>query len=346
MSAGRANTLATESRTPDEGAAFWDSRLRSPLCTDADRTAFASWRAEDPAHAASFEKLQSGLRGLQEAYASSPELRAMRDHALGERAAPPLWRIAASVAVVLAAGAGGLWLASRPLPSPAPTLTPGSTPSAYQTAVGERTTMILSDGSKVTLNTRSRLEVAYTPTQRNVTLLSGQALFEVAHNAARPFVVTAGSRKVTAVGTAFDIRLDARQVRVTMVEGKVKVEPARPSLLQTIAPSEKHLVAGQELTASNQSAQVQVAKADVAAETSWRQGRVVFEDTPLPEAVAEMNRYAATPILIGDQSLDQYKVNGMFLTAQPLNFVSAIAAYFPVEAQSNAAGATVLTARR
>jgi transmembrane sensor len=335
-----------EPMSPNDAAAFWDARLRSPLCSDADRRAFEAWREADPANPAAFERLQIGLRALHEAVVSDPELRAMRDEAAAQHPARRHLRIAAGLAaVVLAGGSAAVWWSGQGLTgAPAPQLT-ASAPSIYQTGVGERTTVLLSDGSKVTLNTRTRLEVSYATGRRDVTLASGQALFEVAKDTARPFVVTAGSRRVTALGTAFDVRLDAKRVQVTLIEGRVSVTPVRTPVWNAVMPSERELEPGQKLVAANDSYASDLIKADISTETSWRQGRVVFEDTPLVAAVAEMNRYSQSPILIGDRSLDDIRVNGMFLTAQPMSFVGAVTTYFPIDARSGADGATVLTPR-
>ena len=242
-----------------EAAASWDRRLRSADCSEADRKAFEAWCALDPAHATAFDDLQLGIRSLKDAYADNPRLRAMRDNARALRPTLEPWKVAAGLAVVLLGGGAMTgWLTSRPA---APPTTPHleasrDTVSVYQTAVGERTTVVLSDGSKVTLNTRSKLVVGYTPGRRDVSLVSGQALFEVAKNANRPFVVTAGSRKVTAVGTAFDVKVDSRTVDVTLIEGKVRVDPSRPSLIQKIHTDVRRLVPGEQLVASNTSTAV------------------------------------------------------------------------------------------
>lgn len=334
--------------SPDEAAAFWDSRLRSPLCTEDDRAAFSAWRDADPAHAEAFDALQAGIGALHEAFNASAELRAMSDRALELKPRPRYGAIAAGLAAALVLGAGGWWAATVPAPAPAGASglqVASGQGSFFQTGVGERSTVTLADGSKVTLNTRSRVEVSYTPERRGITLISGQALFEVAKNKDRPFVVTAGPRLVTALGTAFDIRLDGQQVQVTMVEGKVKVEPTRPTLLQKVAATSRDLVAGQQLVATVDSLGSTVQRADAAKATSWRDGKVVFADTPLPEAVAEMNRYLPEPILVGDPALARHRVNGMFLTGQPMSFVGAVTAYFPVEARADANGATVLVPR-
>jgi transmembrane sensor len=339
-----------EIRTLAQQAADWDILLRSAACTAADREAFTAWCAADPANAEAFDGLQLGIQGLKQAYAASPRLRAMRDQARNLKPAPQPWRIAAGVAAAtLAAGALGGWVYTHQGQAGGTSLAtmelPRGAPSVYQTAVGERTAVTLSDGSVVTLNTQSRLVVNYTPGRRDVTLVAGQALFQVAKNATRPFVVTAGSRQVTAVGTAFDVRLDRRQVRVTLIEGKVKVEPAKGSLWRALPMGERDLVPGQRLVASNGSPAVTVALANVAVETSWREGVVVFNDTPLREAVAELNRYAPDPITVGDEALGDLRINGRFRTNEPAAFLGAVIAYFPVEAHRTPGGETVLTGR-
>ncbi len=330
-------------------AADWDIRLRSADCTAADREAFAAWCAADPAHAEAFDGLQSGIGALKEAYATSPRLRAMRDQARAVRPEPKPWRIAAGIAAaVIALGAVGGFVYTHQAGPEATLATmelPRGAPSVYQTAVGERTAVTLSDGSVVTLNTRSRMVVNYTPGRRDVTLVAGQALFKVAKNANRPFVVTAGSRQVTAVGTAFDVRLDRKQVKVTLLEGKVKVEPARGTLWRALPMGERDLTPGQQLVASNTMPVVNVAPTNVAVETSWRQGVVVFNDTPLAEAVAEINRYSPDPITVGDPELGRLRINGRFRTSEPQAFLGAVVAYFPVEAHRTASGETVLTGR-
>lgn len=347
MTAATSDIHSAEAASPDEAAAFWDSRLRSPLCTEEDRAAFAAWREREPANAAAFERLQSGIGALHEAFAASAELRAMHDRAMEVRPAPQWGRMAAGVAAAVTLGLSGWWAATARPPAPADggLQVASGQGSFHQTGVGELSTVTLSDGSKVTLNTRSRLEVDYTADRRTVKLISGQALFEVAKNKDRPFVVVAGPRQVTALGTAFDVRLDGEKVQVTMVEGRVKVEATRPTLLQKVATPERELVAGQQLTATLESLRPTVRQADAATTTSWREGRVVFAGTPLPQAVAEMNRYSQTPILVGDASLARVNVNGMFLTSQPMSFVGAVTAYFPVEARSRPDGATVLVPR-
>src|SRR6202035_2168216 len=106
---------------------------------------------------------------------------------------------------------------------------PGSA-GHYETATGERLAFTLNDGSQVTLDTQSELKVSFSSAERSVRLTRGQAFFEVAKDAKRPFVVEVNNRRFVAVGTAFDVRVDGDQVRVTMVEGTVRVEGERRGL--------------------------------------------------------------------------------------------------------------------
>lgn len=300
-----------------EEAARWDARLRSPECTDAERARFAAWREVDPARARAYDALQGAITDLAGAADDHPTLQGYRDAAFAKMrarsTARPRWAaagvaMAASLAVaalVYAGVEGGVF--------------DTSSDGQYVTALGERSTFTLDDGSVVTLNTSSRLVVDYTAETRAVALEEGQALFEVAKNPDRPFVVTAGAKAITALGTAFDVRLDAQAVTVTMVEGRVAVDDG-----------DQELVAGEQLVAA---AETVVRAADAERVTSWREGRVVFEDTALADAVAEMNRYAETKLVVDDPRVGSLRVNGLFRTGETDAFLRALVNYFPVRAQ-------------
>src|SRR3546814_615721 len=167
----------------------------------------------------------------------------------------------------------------------------------YRTAVGERLNVVLGDGSLVTLNTGTKLRVAFTSGERKVVLTRGQALFEVAKDAARPFVVEARGRRFVAVGTTFDVRVDSRRVQITMIEGTVKVEPnlvpsqAEPAV-DVAAEATTHktphkrvgelfITAGQQLIAAPTLAADEVRPANANRVSSWRNGTVVFEHSRL-----------------------------------------------------------------
>ncbi len=327
---------------PESGAAYWDARLRSPECTEVERTAFAEWRDADRANRAAFERLQSILHQLREAR-HRPELRSIRDVALDDAKSPRARHFTRAAAlVVLACGIGltGYWI-ERLNPSALSFFFSGPTvgPQTFATAVGERSTVPLDDGSTVSLNTQSRITVHYHQFQRQVTLLAGQALFEVAKDPRRPFVVYAGNQRITATGTAFDVRLDADQVRVTLVEGRVAVDSAvqvqdlRQSAPPASATARTELEPGEQLVASAGVVTPEVRHTNVEHVTSWREGRVVFEDAPLSEAIAEINRYSTTQILLTDAAMGELRVNGLFRTGQVSTFVNALQEYFPIDAR-------------
>jgi transmembrane sensor len=333
-------------------AAKWDARLRSVDCTEAEREAFAAWCRADSRHRQEYDELQAMLVALRES-GEVPEIRALREAALN--AAPPVsvrrrrllpfGLAAAAAAAVAIVGVAALrdYLPTGPMQNPVP---------AYATAIGERSTTRFEDGSVAVLNTNTQLAVDFTGAERRVTLLRGQALFEVAKDPARPFIVIAGEQRITAIGTVFDVRYEGDAVQVTLVEGVVDVAPAAPAGTHLVAavriPKPVRLSAGQQLvtTAIATPTMPQVATADLERATMWQQGRVFFEDAPLSQAVAEMNRYSNTQVVVGDASLDAYRVNGMFRTGQQSNFVLALEQYFPLEVEHDANGRIVLKAQR
>jgi transmembrane sensor len=319
-------------------AAEWDARLRSADCTDAERDAFAAWCRADPRHRQEYDTLQAMLAALR-ASGEVPEIRALREAALNvappvdarRRRLLPFGLAAAAAAVFVIVGVAALrgYLPTDPVQKPVP---------AYATAIGERSTTRFEDGSVAVLNTNTQLAVDFTGAERRVTLLRGQALFEVAKDPVRPFIVFAGEQRITAIGTVFDVRYEGDAVQVTLVEGVVDVAPAPPAGTHLVAavraPEPVRLTAGQQLvtTAIATPTVPQAATADLERATMWQQGRVFFEDAPLSEAVAEMNRYSTVQVVVADASLDAYRVNGMFRTGQQTNFVDALEQYYPLKA--------------
>jgi transmembrane sensor len=198
------------------------------------------------------------------------------------------------------------------------------------TQVGERSLLVLADGSKVTLNTASAVRADYSGHDRRLTLLRGEAFFDVAKDPNRPFVVTAGSRQVIAVGTAFNVRLQDRGVRVTLVEGKVRVTRSRPAdsgagVLESPGPA-VILVAGSALVAEA-NAPDRVERLDADRATSWRNGKLVFDGERLADVVAEMNRYSHKTLEITDPTLEDRKVSGVFEPTEGHAFAKALETY-------------------
>lgn len=336
-------------RIADE-TGYWDARLRAPDCTDADRARFAQWRDADASHRAAFDRLQMLIATLR-GETGRADVRGMRDAVVARvrrRQRRRTWSVAASIAFLLTGAAIWTLLPESSRWHPARVFSALADPGRYATGIGQRSTVTLRDGSTVELNTRTQLEVHFSDTRRSVKLVEGQALFHVAKNPQRPFVVYAGDREIVAVGTEFDVRLDADSVRVTLLEGRVEVERSGPAssrpqsldpgqqLVAELAPvagkaaANSTILASAEKTSAAQHGDAVVRTVDVGKFTSWREGRVFFEDLPLGQAVAEMNRYSAIQIEVDDPALSHLRVNGMFRAGEQEAFVTALQDYFPI----------------
>jgi len=178
------------------------------------------------------------------------------------------------------------------------------------------------------LDTDSAATVAFDEHERKIILTRGQAMFEVATQAQRPFVVYAGDQRVVATGTVFDIRLDRAAVEVTLLEGHVIVDQAGAAAGRD-GHSSASLNAGQRLVAKAGSA-VSVGAADVVQISGWTGGKLVFSGTRLADAVAESNRYTPAPISLAESSLSDMRINGVFRAGQPAEFARAVEQIYPV----------------
>jgi transmembrane sensor len=209
--------------------------------------------------------------------------------------------------------------------------------NVYSTQIGEQRSLILDDGSTVELNARSRLRLRFTDNERLIELLEGQALFRVAKDPSRPFVVTSGDARVRAVGTQFDVNRRKSNTTVTVIEGKVAVTPASapPSSEPTASASHTgraqippaihdhvtYLSAGEQLTLAPKLAAAP-RQANLAAATAWTQHRLVFDSVPLSEVAEEFNRYNKRPIVIRDAALKSFGVIGVFSSADPSSLLA------------------------
>jgi transmembrane sensor len=199
----------------------------------------------------------------------------------------------------------------------------------YATDIGEQRLITLDDGTTVELNARTRLRVNLQPRLRNVALLEGQALFHVAKDSARPFIVQSGTTSVRAVGTQFDVyRKDSGATVVTVVEGRVAVsaiEPAsaHPTSSNTApANSAAYLSAGEQVIVTAQSNTHATAQAaDVTAATAWTKREIVFQATSLSDVVEEFNRYNRHQLIIDDPTLRAVRVSGVFSSTEPASLL-------------------------
>ncbi len=345
MSPMLTRTTDLSTMTLGEAASHWLVKHDADSLSPEDRHAFEAWLAADPAHREAYERTQSMWDNF-ERDADPAELRALRTAALAIAPAPNRWpRIAAIASVCGVAVFGALNLNSArhshtdaPTPATIPSLT-----EKYSTARNERSTVTLSDGTVVTLNLGTTLDVAFTPAERSVRITQGQAFFEVAKNPHRPFVVAAADRRVTALGTQFDVRLDPDRVEVVLLEGKVSVDHEVPTMLERLNIRKAHveLKPGEKLIAAL-GEPVTVTDTNAQRATSWRQGWVVFDNETVGNAVAELNRYADRPLAVPDEFVRNLRLSGVFRVGQPDRFATIIQELLPVKAVEGTHGETVL----
>ncbi|MEJ0034942.1 MAG: FecR domain-containing protein [Gammaproteobacteria bacterium] len=188
----------------------------------------------------------------------------------------------------------------------------------YSTGIGEQRSIALRDGSTVNLNSRSRIRIDYSTRKRGVELLQGQALFHVAKDAARPFIVSAGTTQVRAVGTEFDVYRKPTGTVVTVVEGRVAVMNGSTDLNGT--PEAQPLSAGEQLLVTSRVVP-HPAPANVAAVTAWMQRQLIFDSTPLTEVAGEFNRYNERQFVIRDPALRTFQIDGVFSSTDPSSLI-------------------------
>ena len=240
----------------------------------------------------------------------------------------PRFAVGALVTLGLAATAVVLW---RPA-------------DRLQTNIGEIRTVTLADGSTVMLNTDTQIEFNFTDKERRVRLVNGEARFDVAHNTSRPFRVSAGPVVVTAVGTAFDVATLQKRTTVTLIEGKVLVEAKaqgdRP-VTTTLSPGDQLMVAPDGHVNSNPNPNPnRIAKLDAA--IAWQQSLVDINDETLADALAEINRYSETKVVLRDRSLLDRRISGQFRTGDVEAFAAALNVYFGLQVVDHAKDKIVL----
>lgn len=280
-----------------------------------------AWLDQDPAHREAWLNAQDVLASFDLADEHRPlDLPRRRAKALrGPRPVAPWLAVAAcAVAAVGLAVILAPWKAEQAAP-------PKAVQSIDFETAGQQRLFPMPDGSKATLAPGSALDLAYTKGERRARLVRGQAYFDVAHDAARPFVVEAEGRLVTALGTRFDVRSDSEGLRVTLLEGSVRVDIAGASPAQAAVV----LRPGEELLVAPGKPEV-VRRADTTSAETWREIRMVFDDKPLGEVVAELNRYAVLQLVIDDPRVAALRITGQFRTGDNARFARSLAKLYPV----------------
>lgn len=309
----------------DDQATNWIARLGTRTISLDTIQAFAKWR-EDPANAEAYRRAEQ-LWSRTGELANDPDIQAALDQAQRRRprrfGAKQIAAAGLTTALAASLAVGAFFWQIR---------------GTYATEVGEQRSLQLADGSRVRLDTASKIRVRFTEGERRIELAEGQAFFEVAHNPARPFVVMTADASVTAVGTVFEVRRVGSETRVVLVSGAVDVAQAGvPSARQRLLPNQQTAI---------KSGRAKVSAIDADTATSWTDGELTFVDKPLAEAVAEVNRYLATPIVLDAPAAASTPINGVFRSGDRTAFVSAAAHLFNLKAIREADGKVRLVSSR
>jgi len=322
-------------------AAVWRVRLTEAGLESS--AAFEAWLAEDPANEAAWRQLSMPWDLLGER-ATNPQIVAARREALARASARD------TVAVVQRSSHRNYWLsaaAAAVVVIVVVAFWSFALPSEYRTGLGERRVVTLDDGSRISLDSQTVVQVRYSAEARHLKLTKGQARFDVFHNARRPFSVDAGDRTVIATGTSFNIDLRQSAVVVTLIEGRVLVTPRAAAVPLPVSrkaePTAVPLSAGQTLTSSlDAPAPPRIENVSLDTVTSWESGRLIFNDEPLDEVVERIARYSSQKILVGDERAAKLRISGVFNAGDVPTFVDTVSRYLPVHATSQPDGDIVL----
>ena len=279
-------------------AADWFQRRRFWHWSEEDQVRLDAWLDQSMAHSVAYWRLDAGFEGTERLTALRHPHFGTPNPAPKRNWRPILFRTAAAALVVSAMGAFALRYE-----------TPPPVEKAYATGIGRTERIALSDGSSIELNTNTKLRVSIGRKQRRVFLDRGEAYFQVAHDAQRPFVVMVGKRRITDLGTKFLVRRGAEQVEIAVSQGRVRLEATNES--HAFAPVE--LIKGEVVVANDKQIVVKTkTPKKLADELGWRHGVLVFDHTSLADAAREFNRYNEGKLIIEDPQVAQLTIDGTF----------------------------------
>lgn len=292
----------------DMQAAAWIERRHFGPWMEEDQAELETWLQQSIAHRVSYLRLNSNWnRTKRLVVLSSKASNAVTEVRKGTGFF--LTKVAAGFVILTLAGLGAAHFLSQP------------GVRIFSTPVGGHETVTFSDGTRVELNTSTVLRARMTTDQRTIWLERGEAYFEVKHDPAHPFVVIAGDRRVTDLGTQFLVRRDRRDLKVAVIEGRVwfdtrdKRVSAQTSLLTT---GDVATVSADKLSVTRSNVP------ELTDELAWRRGMLVFHRTPLGAAVAQFNRYNRDHLVIADTKTANLQIDGTFPANDPSAFTDIV----------------------
>lgn len=326
---GRSRTAA------DREAEEWYARLQRDGSA-AMRARFEVWLDRSPENRPAYERLTSVLE-------MGDMLRDTETGNARQLGKAPIWQrqsvrhasVAAALALVVIGGSALVNLNSAPQP-----VTIAAKDDVFETAVGEKRTVALKDGSRVHLDTGSTLGVAYTGKLRRLDLRRGGARFEVAHGDLRPFVVGTAGGIIIARGTVFDISITDRQTRVALIQGRIEVRAANNASNAPV--SRRFLSPGQEVVLMAGSNIVPSPGPVAQKDEPPKADMLSFDATPLDEAIDALNRRNPRKIGLADPAIAKLRVTGAFRIDDPAGFAAAAAAMFELLVREHADGSLTI----
>ncbi|MET0273869.1 MAG: FecR domain-containing protein [Phenylobacterium sp.] len=321
-------SIATWNEEVMAQASAWLARLQREGVSEADGLEFDAWLTASPANGEAYRAALAAWRSFD----ACPdevldELTAEARRAARRPAPTRRWLVGGGMA--MAAGLGAVAVLPSVLSAPAA--------QTYATAKGQRQRITLADGSVVDLNAESRLTVRFARRERIVELGDGQAIFDVAHDEARPFTVEASGRAVRVLGTQFDVRNRGGDVTVTVARGRVQVRPVASSKTgQAFA-----LAPGQRLAIGRAGAAV-LSDVDPQEALGWRSGRLVYRGEPLATVVADLNREFVEQIEVTDPALARLPVTGVIVLDDQAAVATRLSLMLPVRSVPSAHGLLLL----
>lgn len=324
-------------------ASKWYARLHAPDCGNAERLDFQHWLEADPCHAQAYESVRSAASLISDRWASDPRMAALAAEALGSadvgeksaRDKSGFKYIRHIAAVVFCIGIGLFFTTYHNHRA-----VDEAQVDFYANHEMARKRLDLSDGSVVYLDVGAKISVTMSPGERRLKLESGRALFDVAHDKTRPFSVSALGSQVVALGTRFQVELkeQERAVNVILAEGAVAV-----SDISGADAWREVLVPGQKLKIDAQLNSHVKSSVNADALTSWSKGVLVFDGMPLRNVLEELNRYAETRVVLGDNTLATIPIAGNFIAGGDSNeFVETLTAILPLRSVRTGANEIVL----
>ena len=298
-------------------AADWLTRLQRPEVEETDWLAFDAWLNEPGAREA-YDAIQAVDEEIfQRGAAVRGELAEPR-RAAAKPAFMIDWRWLGGLGAAAAAAAIAITVApwGELLPQP---------DTLYTTAKGESRTLDLADGTRIDLNTDSHVSVRLEKDARRVTVHEGQALFDVAHDSARPFLITAGDETVRVLGTKFDVRRRDGQLSVTVLRGLVEVSTDGEDTPVRLRP-------GQMLEHVEGASGVSVRSVAAEDQVGWRSGRLVYRDQPLGRIVGDMNHYFDRPIRLEGENTATLRFSGVLIVDRQDAMVRRLTSLMPISA--------------